>query len=157
MLTSVAATASLAGAPFSATMGGLWHGIGIQSDGANWSVELTIHPTHATVSYPSLNCGGIFRYSHEESKGLSGIETIEYGLETCYETGDVYLLRHTENRILYMWCGHEDDLTSIAVLARGPLNERRLAADYRATINAIAALDHTSLRAPCTRSQWRGS
>ncbi len=145
-----------AGAPFTSAMGGVWHGVGLQSNGAEWNVELTLGPTRGAVAYPSLQCGGVFRYRQVMAASLIAVETIEYGLETCYETGHVSLASYDETRILFVWCGEEDHVRSLAVLARGPLVLKNYEADYDATLDAILALEGPLDDITCTGSKWLG-
>jgi len=152
----ICASPLLAGSPFEETYAGKWRGVGIQSDGYDWDMQIALGPTMGEVRYPSLRCGGVWRYSTVTALGLSGIESITYGLENCIETGSIFLQPDGENQLIFMWCGEEDGVTAVALLVRGGSFEpeyERLRAASQATLDEIEnGLENIS----CRGSQWFG-
>lgn len=72
------------------TLIGEWQGIGKQESGPTWKMVLSIDALDAgrcaTVSYPTIPCGGYWRCA-EPSDGfvLSGVEVITTGVGLCHD------------------------------------------------------------------------
>lgn len=145
-----------AGEPFSTTFAGAWHGVGIQSDGSSWEMQATLGPIQGAVRYPGLQCGGRWAYADMGVASLSGVETIEYGLENCIETGNIYLQPHESARILFMWCGEEDGVSALAVLTRDSAPNAGFEAERAASQAALDGLEYDLDRITCRGKKWLG-
>jgi hypothetical protein len=131
-----------AGGGFVNTHIGTWYGVGLQSDGSNWDMLVTLGRSRGRVSYNSLNCGGWWAYQSEQANALTAVESIRYGLESCVETGDIKLLPYGQDSLLYLWCGPEDGASALAILNRAPPSQL----DYRTALLATkTALDTLKL------------
>ncbi len=141
---------------FTSAYAGNWRGVGLQSDGSDWDMQVTLGPTLGMVRYPNLNCGGQWHYSDVASGSLSGIETIDYGLENCIETGQVYLEPFAENRIFFMWCGAGEGVSAVAVLERDGFFPGDYAAQRAASAAALAARGAALENITCAGNKWLG-
>jgi len=141
---------------FTSTHAGNWRGVGIQSDGSDWDMQVTLGPTLGTVRYPNLRCGGAWQYVDVRSGSLSGIETIDYGLENCVETGQVYLETFGENQIFFMWCGAEDGVSAVAVLERDGFFPGDYTAQRAASTAALEARGAALESITCAGRKWLG-
>lgn len=148
--------AAHAGANFIASHAGNWRGVGIQTDGSSWEMQLTLGPTQGIVSYPSLSCGGTWTYSEVGPASLSGDEIIDYGLENCIESGSVYVQPYGEDQLLYMWCGEEDGVSAVAVLARDGVAQDDYAAQHYATLKALYRRGFSLEAITCSGQKWLG-
>ena len=152
----ILATPVQAGALFTSTFGGNWRGVGIQADSSDWDMQVTLGPTLGMVRYPSLNCGGRWQYEAVTTDTLTGVETIDYGLETCIESGKVYLQRYDESRLVYMWCGEEDGVSAVAVLERDGFVASDYAAQRQASQVALDTLGVALENITCQGKIWLG-
>ena len=150
------ATSAHAGSLFTATHNGIWRGVGIQTDGSNWGMEVTLGPTLGVVRYPSLRCGGRWRYGNETASSLSGVEAIDYGLENCIETGQIYLQSYQNDQIIFMWCGEEDGVSALAVLTRSSAPITTNDAQRAASQAALDGLGYALDTITCHGKQWLG-
>jgi len=141
---------------FTSRYAGNWRGVGIQSDGSDWDMQVTLGPTLGTVRYPRLQCGGRWQYSDVAPDSLSGVETIDYGLENCIETGQIYLETFGENRIFFMWCGAEDGVSAVAVLERDGFFPSDYAAQRAASTAALTARGAALENITCAGNKWLG-
>lgn len=71
------------------TLLGRWEGIGKQDSGPTWKMILTISSLErgkcATVSYPSIPCGGVWRCdAPSDGFVLQGVEIITEGVGRCH-------------------------------------------------------------------------
>ncbi len=148
--------AAQAGADFIGTHAGNWRGVGIQTDGSSWEMQLTLGPAQGIVSYPSLSCGGTWTYSEVGSARFSGVETIDFGLENCIESGSVYLQPYGENQLLYMWCGEESGVSAVAVLERDGVAQGNYAAQHEATLKALYRRGFSLEAITCSGQKWLG-
>ncbi len=156
ILALVFASPLQAGEPFSRVFSGIWHGVGIQTTGSDWSMELTLGPTLGVVRYPSLRCGGRWQYLDETADSLSGIETIDYGLENCIETGKIYLQPYQNDQMVFMWCGEEEGVSALAVLSRNAAPTAGYEAQKEASQQALDALGYALGNITCQGSKWLG-
>ncbi len=156
ILTLIFATPLQAGAPFSRSFSGVWHGVGIQTDGSDWSMELTLGPTLGVVRYPSLRCGGRWQFLNETANSLSGVEIIDYGLENCIETGEIYLQPAQNDQMIFMWCGEEEGVSALAVLSRNSPASAPYEAQKQASQAALDALGYALGNITCQGSKWLG-
>jgi len=128
----------------------------VQSGGSDWDMQLTLGPMLGTVRYSSLSCGGRWQYGEVTSDSLSGTETIDYGLETCIETGQIYLETFGEDQIFFMWCGAEDGVSAVAVLERDGFFPRDYNAQRAASTAALAARGSALESITCAGRKWLG-
>ncbi len=152
----IMATSAQAGALFTSTYSGNWHGVGIQTDGSDWDMQVTLGPTLGVVRYPRLKCGGRWQYQAVAAASLTGVETIDYGLETCIETGKVYLQPYGDDRIVFMWCGEQDGVSAVAVLERDGFATSNYEAQQQASQEALEALGATLENISCQSKIWLG-
>jgi len=151
------ATSTHAGSLLTTTHSGIWRGVGIQTDGSDWDMEVTIAPTLGVVHYPSLNCGGRWQYLEETADSLSGIETIDYGLENCIETGLIYLQPYQTDQMVFIWCSEEEDVSALAVLSRSTASIATFDAQRAASQTALDALGHALGNIACHGKKWLGA
>ncbi len=149
-------SAAKAGAPFVSTFGGDWRGVGVQSDGASWAMQVTLGEGQGVVTYPSLQCGGIWTYGNMGVASLSGVETIDYGLENCIETGQIYLQPYQNDQMLFLWCGEEDGVSALAVLTRSTAPAATYEARRAASQAALDGLGYALGNITCHGRQWLG-
>jgi len=150
------ATTAQAGPLFTSSHAGNWRGVGVQSDGSDWDMRLTLGPTLGVVSYPNLRCGGRWQYGAVTPDSLSGTETIDYGLENCIETGQVYVEIYGKNQLFFMWCGAEDGVGAVAVLERDGFFPPDYNAQRAASNAALAARGESLENITCTGNIWFG-
>ena len=155
-LALIMATTAQAGALFTSTYSGVWHGVGIQSDMSDWDMQVTLGPTLGVVRYPRLQCGGRWQYEAVTGSSLSGVENIEYGLQNCIETGRIYLQPYDDNRIIFMWCGEADGVSAVAVLARDSAAASDYEAQRQATQHALDTLGAALENITCEGKIWLG-
>lgn len=62
---------------------GYWTGTGIQSDGQNWEMVLTLYPDGALVDYPGLACAGYWRFAELGETAFSATEHLAAGFDLC--------------------------------------------------------------------------
>ena len=156
VLTLSIATLAQAGPSVPIAFAGNWHGVGLQTDGSNWSIEVSVGPEQATVTYPTLNCGGNWQYQSMSEEGLSAIETIEYGRQACIETGNIFLMPFDHDKIIYLWCSEELALVAFAILARGDPENQSYAEQKAVTLEALEAPVNHLKSISCPREQWLG-
>ena len=81
-------------------MNGSWEGTGNQIDGKTWKVEMVSEAGVGTeVSYPGLNCGGIWDLRDTRILTMEFQEEIEYGTEFCDQHVRVVVKKLMGNRI----------------------------------------------------------
>jgi len=154
ILFTLSAQFSQAGGGFLNTHFGTWYGVGVQSDGSNWDMLVSLGRSRGQVSYNSLNCGGWWAYQSEESGTLTATETIRYGLETCAETGDIKLFSYGPDTVLYIWCGAEEGASALAILSRTPPNSLDYSTALLATKTALNTLERDNGSIPGCRGRW---
>ena len=150
------ASSAHAGSLFTATHSAIWRGVGIQTDGSDWDMEVTLGPTLGVVRYPSLRCGGRWQYLDETADSLSGVETIDYGLENCIEAGQIYLQPHQNGQMIFMWCGEEAGVSALAVLTRSTAPAVSYLAQRTASQAALDGLGFALGSITCHSQQWLG-
>lgn len=145
-----------AGSHFFSLFAGEWQGVGLQSDGSDWSILVSLEPEQAIITYPSLDCGGNWQYVNISETGLAAIETIEYGLQNCIETGNVYLKPFDENKIVFIWCDTSLELVAFAILERTGLGPRSYAAQRATSLEALETPSNHLKNISCPADQWLG-
>ncbi len=68
---------------------GRWSGVGHQSDGSSWAMEVDVTRLDdgpcALVHYPSLGCSGYWECFHSAGRRLRAVERITEGKGTCVD------------------------------------------------------------------------
>jgi hypothetical protein len=100
---------------------GTWNGIGSQSDmPGEWTIEAIIigGPVEqvGTISYPSLECGGVLLLSGVRDGALEVREDITYG--DCVDQGTITLTPTGEGRLRFDWRVEGSDVTARGTLTR---------------------------------------
>lgn len=96
---------------------GSWTGMGYQLDDAttggsqfsSWSIELIIGPDTVTITYPSLECGGVWKLEQATNHASYYRETITYGLDNCMDQG-LSVLSPMDNDRMRIEYYHPDDV-----------------------------------------------
>jgi len=82
---------------------GTWTGFVMKSDGASFSVIVTIEDNgESSVEYDSLSCGGDLIIQSKSSKRVDFKEKLTYGKTTCKEYEKVRLVKRAKNKVLFM-------------------------------------------------------
>lgn len=88
-------------------LAGHWTGVGQQSDGAQWKMELDITRTDdgpcAIVRYPDLGCGGYWSCvaNDEDGGGFQAIEHITHGSNRCVDRVNVEVSLSDTGRLIF--------------------------------------------------------
>jgi hypothetical protein len=100
---------------------GTWNGIGSQSDmPGEWTIEAIIvgGPVEqvGTISYPSLECGGVLLFRGVRGGALEVAEDITYG--SCVDNGIITLTPEADGRLRYDWRKEGSDATARGTVTR---------------------------------------
>ncbi len=95
---------------------GHYYGVGWQSDGQHWSVEVVLTKHGGQVAYPSIGCTGSWSINKKGKDFVEYIEQIETGLDDCLELGLVRLETLADGRVAYTWSESLDSIVARAVL-----------------------------------------
>lgn len=100
---------------------GTWNGVGTQSDQpGEWTIEAIIVGGPAeqigTISYPSLECGGVLLFRGVRDGALEALEDITYG--NCVDQGIVTLTPAANGGLRYHWQVEGSDVTARGTLTR---------------------------------------
>jgi len=122
----VFAVPAYAGDNLSSVFAGDWRGVGIQSDGSDWLIQLSLEPGGAAVDYPEFPCGGRWESAEETSSHFAATEQLEYGQKICIDNSPVRLSRLSASQLLAVWLDENGAEIAIAVLHRNnpDLNDR---------------------------------
>ncbi|APW66018.1 hypothetical protein LPB137_09210 [Poseidonibacter parvus] len=83
---------------------GTWTGKAKQfNNNVTWSVKVNIENNNYTVSYPSLNCGGILTLLDSSKTQVKFRENITYGRSKCVDNGILTLSTTSNNNAEYKW------------------------------------------------------
>lgn len=88
-------------------LAGHWTGVGHQSDGPQWKMELDITRTDdgpcAIVRYPDLGCGGYWSCvaNNEDGGGFEAIEHITHGSSRCMDRVRVEVSLTETGRLIF--------------------------------------------------------
>jgi len=93
-----------------------YYGVGWQSDGNHWSVELLITENGGQVAYPSANCSGNWTLTKATKDQTKYIERITEGVDDCIVLGTVILEPLSDGRLLYTFREHAAVIDARAVL-----------------------------------------
>jgi hypothetical protein len=97
--------------------GAVWAGDGVQDDGQQWSVEITLGAEAAKVSYPSVPCGGTLQILSSTAETVTLRETITTGTLACITGGTLVLRVEAGGSLLYDWTDRQTGMTAQAILA----------------------------------------
>lgn len=100
-----------------------YYGVGWQSNGTHWSIELMITESGAEIAYPSLGCTGVWAPLASSLGYLDYRETITSGTDVCESTGTVRLGPLSHGRLIYSWTLPGEGVMAEAILF--PLTETR--------------------------------
>ena len=100
---------------------GTWNGSGTQTDPpSEWTIEAIIVGGPAeqvgTISYPSLQCGGVLLFRGVRDGALQVQEDITYG--ACEDLGIITLTPVGDGRLRYDWRKDGIDATATGMLTR---------------------------------------
>lgn len=100
---------------------GTWNGVGSQTDQpGEWTIEAIIvgGPVEqvGTISYPSLQCGGVLLFRGVRDGALQVLEDITYG--PCEDQGIITLTPEGDSRLRYRWRPPTNYATGSGVLTR---------------------------------------
>lgn len=100
---------------------GTWNGTGTQSDQpGEWTIEATVIGGPAqqvgTISYPSLECGGVLMLRSAGANWLEVGEDITYG--QCEDDGIITLTPTADGQLRYEWRKEGTDVTALGTLTR---------------------------------------
>jgi len=118
LLTIALSVPALAGEALSTRLAGDWQGVGVQADGQDWRMELTLLPVGATVNYPDEPCGGSWAFSSVKSGEVTGTEVISYGRDVCIDNSTVVLTDYDRGQLLILWKNLDGSDLAVAVLHR---------------------------------------
>ncbi len=100
---------------------GVWHGVGVQIDGYDWAITVTIRPEQTSIDYPTLDCGGRWDYLKVTDDQIVAVERILYGIENCLDGGLVKVADNDGVSLIYNWFDSAGNLAAAAVLIEGTL------------------------------------
>lgn len=100
---------------------GTWNGVGSQSDQpGEWTIQAIIvgGPVEqvGTISYPSLECGGVLLIREVRSGALEVDEDITYG--SCVDHGIVTFTLQGDGRMRFDWRQEGSDVTATGTVTR---------------------------------------
>jgi hypothetical protein len=109
------------GGPVPMQFGGRWVGVGSQSnEPGEWTIDITIVGGPAeevgTISYPSLQCGGVLLFRGVQEGRLEMLEDITYG--RCEDLGIIVLTPTGDGGLRYDWRKEGIDVTAEGTLTR---------------------------------------
>lgn len=97
--------------------GAVWAGDGVQNDGQEWSLEITLGADSATISYPSIPCSGTLEILSTNAATITLRETITKGAFFCITGGTVALRGEAGGSLLFDWSDPVSGLKATAILA----------------------------------------
>ena len=102
---------------------GVWRGNGHQSpagsQGADWSIVMTVAASGGSIQYPSLACGGSLTQLSRDATSAQFRESITYGQKACIDGGTI-TARLVNGQLSWTWFGQSNgqQYNAIAVLTR---------------------------------------
>ena len=82
---------------------GYWTGVGIQPDGQNWDMILTLYPDGALVDYPGLFCAGYWQFGETGSSSLRATEHLAAGFDICEDNLAVLAIADRKGTLTITW------------------------------------------------------
>ncbi|MEE9453641.1 MAG: hypothetical protein V3V13_04580 [Paracoccaceae bacterium] len=116
---------------------GLWHGVGVQIDGPDWEMQLTLGDGATMVAYPTLDCGGEWQDIKVDATQILAVERITYGMEDCLDGGLIRLQEYGEGMLIYHWFDNSGKALAAAVLLRGEMRDDTYNALHALTLEAV--------------------
>ncbi len=100
---------------------GQWVGVGSQSnEPGEWTIDIRLVGGPAeqvgTISYPSLQCGGVLLFHGVQDGWLEVVEDITYG--SCEDLGIITLTPSGDGGLRYDWRKEGTDVTAEGTLTR---------------------------------------
>lgn len=135
---------------------GDWYGVGIQSDGGEWDMIVSIEPDKAIIAYPLLECGGFWAYSDSSANHLSGVEYIVHGLEFCINQGIVRVQRYGNGQLLFYWCDSALEVSATAVLQHPDDGKTSYEQHLEHTLQALQQHGDSLSEINCDAPEWQG-
>lgn len=138
VLTALAfGSAALAADKFTKANAGTWQGVGIQIDGQEWSMSLSIDPTASEVAYDGGKCGGTWTHIRVTDDRIVAVEKLTAGLDICLDGGLLQVERFDENSLLYSYFDKAGDVVASAVLVEGEFRQDRYPALRQLTLDGL--------------------
>lgn len=105
-----------------------WHGVGIQSDGLDWQMQVTTAADGTLqVDYPGIPCNGFWQIAAFQDAGFDAIEIITQGEDLCFNGGEVRVSALNDSMLMYQWFDGDAPSAS-AVLIPGIMDMANYAA-----------------------------
>ncbi len=84
---------------------GYWGGTGYQvSDNSTWTMKLGVVKGKYLINYPSLECGGEWRFVSMNHETATFVERITYDAKgVCQDDANVVVERLNNTQILFKW------------------------------------------------------
>ena len=87
---------------------GTWEGNGIQDNGSQWSILITLNSGNigsvvGTISYPSLRCGGELILMSVDSNKIKLSENLTFGKNSCVNGGTIILEPTLGDYLNFLW------------------------------------------------------
>lgn len=98
-------------------VGAVWAGDGVQDDGQEWSLEITLEADGAVITYPSIPCSGRLDILGSDGRSITLRETITHGKFVCITGGTVVLRGEAGGSLLFDWADPASGLRAKAILA----------------------------------------
>lgn len=98
-------------------VGAVWAGDGVQDNGPEWSLEITLEAEGARITYPSIPCSGQLDILSSDGDSITLRETITKGTIVCITGGTVVLQGEAGGSLLFDWSDPVSGLKATAILA----------------------------------------
>ncbi len=116
---------------------GVWQGAGVQIDGQDWPMTVTIMPDRSLVDYPSLGCGGHWDYLNFDAFQITAVERITYGVDQCLDGGLIQVSVYDEHSLYYQWFDKSGKVVAGVILIEGELRMDNYDALLALTMQAV--------------------
>jgi len=93
-----------------------YYGVGWQSDGAHWSIEVILTANGAQVAYPSAKCFGKWTLASGGPDRFTYVEQITDGDQDCILLGRVALEPYSDDMLRYVFSETEGRTDAEAIL-----------------------------------------
>jgi hypothetical protein len=84
-------------------LSGQWTGKGGEPDGSTWTMRVRAQKGRVRVEYPSLKCWGNWKLVSFNESRAHFREDIRFNRKACEPTGNVFIRRLRNNRILFTY------------------------------------------------------
>ena len=99
-------------------LSGQWTGKGRQPGGSVWTMRVTARKSKVRVEYPSLKCWGYWKLVSFNKSRAHFWENIRYNRKACEPTGNVFIRRLQNNRILFNYRYNGESKTGARAILR---------------------------------------